>query len=86
MCPNCDAVYHVLTNPPKKRGVCDNCGSTIIQREDDKEETVRTRIRTYDEQTAPLVAHYKGQGLLQDVYASGHIVEVQHRILEALRL
>ncbi len=86
VCPNCDAVYHVLTNPPKGRGVCDKCGSVIIQREDDKEEVVRTRIRTYDEQTEPLVAHYKGKGLLRDAYASGHIVEVQHRILEALRL
>ncbi len=86
VCPNCDAVYHVLTNPPKRRGVCDKCGSAIIQREDDKEEVVRTRIRTYDDQTAPLVAHYKGKGLLRDVYASGHIAEVQHRILEVLRL
>ena len=84
VCPNCDAVYHFLTNPPKKRDICDNCGSALIQREDDKEDVVRTRIATYDEITAPLVAHYKGKGILRDVYASGHIVEVQHRILEVL--
>jgi adenylate kinase len=85
VCPNCDAVYHFLTNPPKRRGVCDKCGSSLIQREDDKEHVVRTRIRTYDEVTTPLVAHYKAKGILKDVYASGHIVEVQQRILESLR-
>ena len=84
VCPNCDAVYHFLTNPPKKRGICDNCGSALTQREDDKEDVVRTRIATYDEVTEPLVAHYKAKGILRDVYASGHIVEVQQRILEVL--
>ena len=85
VCPNCDAVYHVLTNPPKKKGVCDKCGSALIQREDDTEKVVRARIKTYDELTDPLAAHYRAKGILRDVYASGHIVEVQQRILEALR-
>ncbi len=85
VCPNCDAVYHVLTNPPGKRGVCDKCGSALVQREDDREEVVRARIGTYDELTEPLAAHYRGKGLLRDVYASGHIEEVHSRILEALR-
>ena len=85
VCPNCDAVYHILTNPPKKRGVCDKCGSQLVQREDDTEKVVRARIKTYDELTEPLVAHYKAKGILRDVYASGHIAEVQQRILEALR-
>ena len=85
VCPNCDAVYHVLTNPPKKKGVCDKCGSALIQREDDTERVVRTRIKTYDELTEPIAAFYRAKGLLRDVYASGHIEEVHHRILEALR-
>ena len=85
VCPDCDAVYHVLTNPPKKKGVCDKCGSPLVQREDDKEAVVRARIKTYDEVTEPLAAHYRAKGLLRDVYASGHIEEVHHRILEALR-
>jgi adenylate kinase len=85
VCPNCDAVYHVLTNPPKKKGVCDKCGSQLVQREDDTERVVRARIKTYDEVTEPLAAHYRAKGLLRDVYASGHIAEVHHRILEALR-
>ncbi len=85
VCPNCDAVYHVLTNPPKKKGVCDKCGSALVQREDDTERVVRARITTYDDLTEPLAAHYRATGLLRDVYASGHIEEVHHRILEALR-
>ena len=72
-------------NPPKKRGVCDKCGSALVQREDDTERVVRTRIKTYDELTEPIAAFYRAKGLLRDVYASGHIEEVRHRILEVLR-
>ena len=85
VCPNCDAVYHVLTNPSKRKGECDKCGSPLAQREDDKEETVRARINTYDELMDPIAAHYRAKGILRDVYASGHIEEVHQRILEALR-
>lgn len=85
VCPNCDAVYHILTIPPKTKGTCDKCGSRLVQREDDTELVVRARIRTYDDLTEPLVAHYRAKGILRDVYASGHIEEVHHRILEALR-
>jgi adenylate kinase len=85
VCPNCDSVYHVLTIPPTKRGVCDKCGSSLVQREDDTEKVVRARIRTYDDVTEPLAAHYRAKGILRDVYASGHTEEVHQRILEALR-
>lgn len=85
VCPNCEAVYHVLTNPPRKTGICDKCGSDLVQREDDKAEVVRTRITTYDDQTEPLCMYYKEKALLRDVYASGHIEEIFERILEALR-
>jgi len=85
VCPNCEAVYHVLTNPPRKTNVCDKCGSDLVQREDDKEEVVRTRITTYEDLTEPLCMYYKEKALLRDVYASGHIEEIFERILEALR-
>ena len=85
ICPNCAAVYHLLTNPSKKPGRCDKCGHELTTRTDDTEDVVRTRVKTYDEQTRPLTEHYKAKGLLQDVYASGHIEEVFHRVLEALR-
>ncbi len=85
VCPKDDTVYHVLTNPPKQRGICDRCGSKLIQREDDREDVVRTRIGTYDERTEPLCQYYKEKGLLRDVYGSGHIEEVGERIVAALR-
>lgn len=85
VCPKDDTVYHILTNPPKQRGICDRCGSRLIQREDDREDVVRTRIRTYDERTEPLWQYYKDKGLLRDVYGSGHIEEVGERIVGALR-
>jgi len=85
VCPKDDTVYHILTNPPRTKGRCDKCGSTLVVREDDREEVVRTRIRTYDERTDPLAQYYKEKGLLRDVYGSGHIEEVRARILDALR-
>ena len=84
ICKNCEAVYHLLMNAPKKPGVCDRCGGTLIQREDDQEETVRRRIQIYEEQTKPLVAYYKEQKKIVQVYGSGLIDEVLHRSLEAL--
>ena len=84
VCEDCEAVYHVLTNPPKKAGVCDQCGGRLIVREDDKAETVRKRIEVYEEATKPLVAYYKDKDLLVQVYGSGIIDEVFHRAIGAL--
>jgi len=84
VCPKCDAVYHLLSSPPRKPGICDRCGSALITRQDDKDEVVRTRIETYETQTAPLIQYYKDRGLLRQVYASGLIDEVAHRVREAL--
>jgi adenylate kinase len=84
ICPNCDAVYHVASNPPKKAGICDKCGSALVTRPDDREDVVRTRIETYERQTAPLIQYYKERGLLREVYASGVIDEISQRVQEAL--
>ncbi len=84
VCEDCEAVYHLLTNPPKKPGFCDQCGGKLIIREDDKEETIRHRIQVYEDQTKPLVSYYKEQGKLVQVYGSGLIDEVFQRALEAL--
>jgi adenylate kinase len=86
VCPKCEAVYHVLSNPPKRDGICDRCGSTLVVRPDDREEVVRTRIETYEKQTAPLIRYYKERGLLREVYASGVIEEISMRVREALRI
>ncbi len=67
VCPNpqCKTVYNVVMNPPKKEGICDKCGNELVQRKDDNEETIKSRIATYMEQTSPLVEYYKNQGVLR---------------------
>ena len=64
VCSNqeCKAVYNLILNPPKKDGICDKCGSELIVRKDDTEETVRARLKNYFEQTSPLVEYYEKQG------------------------
>ena len=66
MCSNqeCKAIYNIVLNPPKVEGICDKCGSELIRRKDDTEETVRTRLKNYFEQTAPLVEYYQNKGNL----------------------
>ena len=66
VCSNqeCKAVYNLILNPPKKDGICDKCGSELIIRKDDTEETVKARLKTYFEQTSPLVEYYQKQGVL----------------------
>ncbi len=63
-CAQCGAVFHTKNIPPKKNGICDNCGAALYQREDDKEETVRKRFQVYMEQTSPLINYYKKVGKL----------------------
>ena len=58
-CPNCQATYHVVNNPPRVGLVCDRCGTTLIQREDDKEVAVARRLAEYDERTSPLIDYYR---------------------------
>jgi len=84
ICSKCAAVYHVKSNPPKKPGICDKCGSTLIQRDDDKEETVQKRLRVYQEQTAPLIEHYRGKGKLVDIDGSAGIDGVFEQMVKAI--
>jgi adenylate kinase len=60
-CPRCQATYHVTSRPPRRKGECDLDGTSLVQREDDKEAVVERRLREYDEQTAPLVAYYRAR-------------------------
>ncbi|ARN57669.1 adenylate kinase [Sedimentisphaera salicampi] len=59
VCPDCGAVYHLETMPPMQDGICDKCGSKIIQRDDDKREVVLERLETYHKMTEPIISHYK---------------------------
>jgi adenylate kinase len=69
-CQKCGRPYHLLNLPPQKSGVCDDCGGTLIQREDDKEETIRKRFATFLEKTQPLIDFYRNKNLLVEVTAS----------------
>ena len=69
-CPKCGAVYNIITMKPKKKDICDNCGSVLVQRKDDEPDTVRKRIQVYRRETAPLVEHYKKKKMLVDADAS----------------
>lgn len=64
VCLSCGASYHVENNPPSKEGICDKCGKDVIQRDDDKEETVLNRINVYEDQTQPLIDFYTKKDLL----------------------
>jgi adenylate kinase len=79
-CPTCQAVYHIEHNPPKREGVCDKCGGPLIQRVDDKPETVDARLKVYDEQTSPLGDYYEKRGLLRRVDATESIDQVYKRL------
>ncbi|MDQ7038799.1 MAG: adenylate kinase [Aquificota bacterium] len=83
-CPNCGAVYHMKYNPPKEDEMCDRCGVKLIQREDDREEVIRERLRVYRTRTAPLVDYYRDKGILITLDASGQIEEVYSRLKRAI--
>jgi adenylate kinase len=68
--PECQAIYNVKSNPPKQEGICDKCGSKVIQREDETEEAITHRLDTYNEKTAPLANYYEKEGLLMNVNAT----------------
>jgi adenylate kinase len=63
-CTKCGEIYNILTRPPKQAEKCDKCGADLLQRSDDKPETVKNRLKVYNEQTQPLVAYYEKSGRL----------------------
>ncbi|MCA9473577.1 MAG: adenylate kinase [Nitrospirales bacterium] len=83
-CPNCQAVFHVESIPPQTPDICDFCSSGLVQRNDDKPETIQSRLSVYDEQTAPLIEYYRNKKKLYELDGSGTVLEVQERLLAAL--
>lgn len=67
LCESCGTGYSIYINPPKVEGVCDKCGGKVIQRDDDKEETVLNRLDVYHAQTQPLIDYYKKKGCLKEI-------------------
>ena len=75
-CGTCGAIYNVYYTPPKVPGKCDKCGGMLQHRSDDNENTVRNRLKVYEEQTAPLVSYYKAQGKLRTARGVGSISDI----------
>ncbi|AGI48272.1 Adenylate kinase [Thermoplasmatales archaeon BRNA1] len=84
-CPDCNAVYHLSNNPPKKEGVCDKCGAQLYQRDDDKEATVKNRLSTYREKTFPLIAYYEKAGKLVTIQGTGDIDAIFANVKKAIQ-
>lgn len=84
VCDDCGTNYHVEFSPPATEGVCDDCGGELIQRDDDTEDTVRDRLDVYEENTAPVVDHYRGAGVLVEVDGEGTPDEVFEAISGAV--
>ena len=72
----CQAIYNVKSNPPKKEGICDKCGSPVVQREDETEAAISHRLETYNEKTAPLIGYYDKEGLLLTIDATSSEVVI----------
>ncbi|MBS1724123.1 MAG: adenylate kinase [Armatimonadetes bacterium] len=69
-CTKCGEIYHAITKPPKREGICDKCNSPLFVREDDKPETIRERLRVFHENTRPVIDYYAGKGKLSRIDAN----------------
>lgn len=84
VCPNCGATFHIENNPPKQEGICDVCGTKLIQRNDDNEETVKNRIDIYKSQTSVLIDYYKDKGILVSIDGANSPEEVFEEFCDKL--
>ena len=84
VCPACEAVYNVVSKKPAREGVCDACGTALVQRLDDRAEVIAERMRTYHAKTEPLVAYYEARGVLRRVDGNGTVEETFEPIRAAL--
>ena len=87
-CKNCGAMFHLLFHPSQREGICDRCGGTLYQREDDQEKTIRTRLKEYQERTAPLIQYYRLKNQLRSIQGVGgenQVFEQIVRVIDDLR-
>ncbi len=83
-CPECGGTFHNVSKIEIVKGICDFCGAKLVQRADDKEETVRKRLDIYQTQTEPLINYYTEQGKLIELDGIGTVIEVRQRLKNAL--
>lgn len=86
VCKNCGTVYHSQSKPTKTAGVCDKCGGEVVQRPDDKEDVVRTRLEAYEQSTRPLKDYYKAKGPYVEIDGMGTSDEVYGRMMKAVQV
>ena len=84
-CPDCNAVYHLVTKKPKQDGICDKCGGKLYQRDDDKESTVKNRLEVYHKNTQPLIDYYEKKGVLVTIPSTGAIDEIFEKVKKAIQ-
>jgi len=84
VCGSCGASYHLIFKKPAKDGVCDSCGSELVQRKDDAPETVADRLQVYHDQTEPLKSYYADKNRLAEVDGLGDVSEITERVLSVL--
>ncbi len=75
-CLGCDAVFHLVSRPPRTPEVCDRCGQSLVQREDDRPESIRVRLASYEKDTAPVAEFYRRRNQLINIPAEGTPEEV----------
>jgi adenylate kinase len=85
-CPNCQATFHVLNDPPKQARVCDQCGTKLVQRDDDLEVVVAQRLREYDERTFPLIEYYRARTRMVRIDGNRLQDEVFQDLLQAVEV
>ena len=83
-CPDCGAVYNTYFEPPEEEGKCDECGAELVQREDDREEVVKERLKVYNEQTAPLKDYYQRKGTLINIDGEQSPDVISSKVLERI--
>jgi adenylate kinase len=84
ICKSCGASYHIIFNPPREEGQCDTCQGELYQRDDDKEETIRNRLKVYQDQTAPLITFYQEKKVLSSIDGVGSIEQITARLKAAV--
>ncbi len=84
-CRDCDALYHLIFDPPTNAGICNRCNGELYQRDDDQEDIIVSRLEVYARETAPLLEYYRRRGLLAEVDGTGGRGDILLRILDTLK-
>jgi adenylate kinase len=83
-CKDCGTIFHLKNNPPSTAGICDKCGGTVYQRDDDKKETIKKRLEVYNKTTAPLINYYEKKNILYKVDSNKEAEEIFEMIKKCL--